>query len=301
MALPAELEREIFELTVRQYPEVAPSLMVVTSRVYAWVAPLLYENVSLGRFGHDTSDALLLRSIQSLPPSFLSSTVKSLCMTKRVSHGAAHSVLPVCRGLRRLACWSDAQVDDHLILSLAGLWELSCGQQLFARVCNNIDACRWAHQLTHLELILWDLDSNDGASVDVFPALTHFSIVTGYLDAALGDFVDRTLEACPRLELFSVQFEAPQDEEAVKGRSWDKDPRVVISFRDLSEPTSSWTEGKRWEIVKDIIEDKRRLGDRAPSSGEIVDTFIPSGWDTPVIQLGCYASLPGDGDEDSSD
>ncbi|KAJ7464069.1 hypothetical protein FB451DRAFT_1492243 [Mycena latifolia] len=41
--LPEDLERLIFELTAFLYPELMPSLLLVTQRVKAWIEPLLYQ------------------------------------------------------------------------------------------------------------------------------------------------------------------------------------------------------------------------------------------------------------------
>ena len=167
----------------------------------------MYMNIALGRFASDHEDALFMRTFTSKPGSFFANTVRSVCMTRRVSNDTAECILSECKGTQRLAWWADEA--DHAIYSNAhllsvfsnlNLKELSCGKRLF-------DSVSALHELTHLELILWDVEMVSIAAK--FPRLTHFSLITGYLDQSLGNFVGAVLEDCPGLIVFSVRLVKP--------------------------------------------------------------------------------------------
>ncbi|KAJ7887662.1 hypothetical protein B0H14DRAFT_3430691 [Mycena olivaceomarginata] len=57
--LPAELEREVFEICSLSRPVSIPTLMLIAKRVKEWIEPLLYR-VKPPKFFHDTARHLLL-------------------------------------------------------------------------------------------------------------------------------------------------------------------------------------------------------------------------------------------------
>ncbi|KAJ6476755.1 hypothetical protein C8R47DRAFT_1220237 [Mycena vitilis] len=76
--LPAELEREIFEVASLSWPRSIPRFMLVAWRVYAWVEPLLYRVVivddrdksSPGTHPLAIKSSILLSLIDTKPSSF---------------------------------------------------------------------------------------------------------------------------------------------------------------------------------------------------------------------------------------
>ncbi|KAF9017853.1 hypothetical protein BDZ89DRAFT_1140407 [Hymenopellis radicata] len=278
-SLPAELERDIFETCVRNDVTTAPALMLVAKRVRIWVEPMLYESITIGRLTVD--DALLMRTFTSKPVAFFASAVKNLCMTRRVPNDAARYVLEACSSVQRLACWVD-RLENHglgeLIIPLAALRELSCGMSLFRVVAARSLECSWVFRLTHLELIMFDIEF---VQLSIFPQLTHFSLLVGYFEAVVGDLITFISATCSFISVISVQFEEADHPELAF--PWSTDPRVVLSLRDRSEPTRAWTKGDRWTTVERVIEERKALG-----SGALPSTWL---FDLSVILQSIYVKV----------
>ncbi|KAF8911212.1 hypothetical protein CPB85DRAFT_1434968 [Mucidula mucida] len=269
-ALPPELERDIFEMCVRNDLTTAPALTLVAKRVRMWVEPMLYESITIGRPTVD--DALLMRTFTSTPVAFFASAVKNLCLTRRVPNDAARYVLEACSSVQRLACWVD-RLENHglgdLIVPKTSLQELSCGMSVVRLLTARSLECPWVSRLTHLELIMFDIEF---VQLSTFPQLTHFSLLVGYFEAVVGDLITFISATCASISVISVQFEEADQPELVF--PWSTDPRVVLSLRDRSEPTRAWTRGDRWTTVENVIEDRKALGSVASPSNWLLDLSV---------------------------
>ncbi len=234
------------------------------------VEPILYESITIGRPTVD--DALLMRTFTSKPVAFFASAVKNLCLTRRVPNDAARYVLEACSSVQRLACWVD-RLENHdlgdLIVPKISLQELSCGMSVFRVLAARSLECPWASRLTHLELIMFDIEF---VQLSIFPQLTHFSLLVGYFEAVVGDLITFISAMCASISVISVQFEEADQPELVF--PWSTDPRVVLSLRDRSEPTRAWTRGDRWTTVENVIEDRKALGSVASPSNWLLDLSV---------------------------
>ncbi|KAJ7866995.1 hypothetical protein B0H14DRAFT_2241722, partial [Mycena olivaceomarginata] len=75
---PPELEREIFERTVRLYPKTLPALLLVARRVFEWLQPFLYRTMVVAP--RSQSMSAFLKAARTFPPnsSFFQNSVKNL-------------------------------------------------------------------------------------------------------------------------------------------------------------------------------------------------------------------------------
>ncbi|KAJ7489094.1 hypothetical protein FB451DRAFT_682518 [Mycena latifolia] len=75
--LPLELEREIFEITARLYPQMAPTLLRVAQRVLVWIEPIVYETLIVhSNMLHPS----LFLALESKPASFFHKNVRNLLL-----------------------------------------------------------------------------------------------------------------------------------------------------------------------------------------------------------------------------
>jgi len=124
--LPPELERDIFEMAVQQYPKDAAKMARVARRVQDWVEPIMYAKVVLNHwFPHADSEMvrLFLRTIESRPPTFFAKHVKSLYLNVHTQEAAR--IISVCTGVENLVCcdalWSTTHGQSMYLPSILAL------------------------------------------------------------------------------------------------------------------------------------------------------------------------------------
>ncbi|KAJ6463156.1 hypothetical protein C8R47DRAFT_1157786 [Mycena vitilis] len=196
--LPAELEREIFEVASLSWPRSIPRFMLVAWRVYAWVEPLLYRVVivddrdksSPGTHPLAIKSSILLSLIDTKPSSFFKDHVRHLLL---FSHGMAAEdeadVLAACSNVEDL-WWSPRSEASVSLINmplkrfhgkLNNLFDfhIDFGHSLLAR-------------LTHLEIFdVPNVQPEDGtmeawAAMTRLPHLTHLAFNdTAYLPMCL--------------------------------------------------------------------------------------------------------------------
>ncbi|KAJ7697617.1 hypothetical protein B0H17DRAFT_1177586 [Mycena rosella] len=206
LSLPVELEREIFEWSIRTSPDNASlrlRLSLVAWRVYSWVEAIIHENIAL-LTPRDVTQTLGL--LHSRGPGFLAANVKTLCLgprsapyTRKACNGTeprmpdtteVRRLLAECRGTHNLACWINSSYDDHEILDLIAqlsLYTLSIKFQYFNTLRERHPHSPWLAHLTHLELIYWgDRWAPDGpqhplpaGALSQLPSLTHIALSWG--------------------------------------------------------------------------------------------------------------------------
>ncbi|KAJ7443829.1 hypothetical protein FB451DRAFT_1413454 [Mycena latifolia] len=220
LALPVELEREIFEWTIRASPDdvsLRLRLSLVAWRVYSWVEAIIHENIAV-LTPRDVDRMLGLR--HSKAPDFLAVNAKTLYLGSR---SAPHTritgngteprmphttevcrLLAECGGTRNLACWINFPYDDFAVLDLiAGLslCTISIKFRYFSLLWERHSHSRWLANLTHLELIYWgDRWAPDGpeqplpaGAVSQLPSLTHIALTWG--NDTIEESATRTLRA----------------------------------------------------------------------------------------------------------
>ncbi|KAF7315934.1 hypothetical protein MIND_00110200 [Mycena indigotica] len=238
--LPYELEREIFELTARAFPEFAPQLTLVCKYVQAWVEAVIYETIVLS-FKHDR----FLDTFSARPPSFFARTTRHLHIATGISHSQARKLLETCTSLTSLTCWSSllTSIDElsALLSSFPYLRRLSIDASF---LWNPVYPPAIDHplfsKLTHLEVVNppWWFD---WTPLLALPPLTHLAF--GDLDAA------HAAEPCNILEFFAraLESEVPQLEMLIAVSANEQFLREVEDARLGQNLKKSGSEGKKDE------------------------------------------------------
>ncbi|KAF5375489.1 hypothetical protein D9757_009938 [Collybiopsis confluens] len=236
--LPAELEREIFEVAARAVPGTAVKLAGLCKRSQYWMEWLIYETVVLDYPPART--AAFLRTLVAKPTKFFAERVKNLQLSYSVTLNEAQKILDVCTGLTQLVCWAESchvhgwlrtyftpsYISDLTRLSLK--LEMLTEAEKIPTFSDEI-----FQRLTHLEIVL-PPPLHIGRLIDwtglvSLPNLKHltvgdvFSWDHLYLLPVLRDLLDHSLT----LETLVVITKEPQMLEALNVENYD-DPRLVI-------------------------------------------------------------------------
>ncbi|KAJ7049938.1 hypothetical protein C8F01DRAFT_1001456 [Mycena amicta] len=256
--LPYELEREIFELTARAYPEFAPQLALVCKYVQTWVEAVIYETIVVG--APNRTQRLFLNTVAVRPPSFFGRTVRNLHIATGLSAHHAHRLLTICTSLSSLTCWSPLLISPNELYALLDrslyLRRLSIDASLLWAPISSADAHHpsFAHplfaKLTHLEIVNppWWFG---WSPLLALPRLTHLAF--GDLTAEHADileFFKQALESeVPRLEMLvavsgNERFLRRLEEEK------EKDGRFVCvqSYHSPLPPMEYWKGVTRGEV-----------------------------------------------------
>ncbi|KAJ7059555.1 hypothetical protein C8F01DRAFT_1295495 [Mycena amicta] len=176
LRLPLELEREIFEITAREYPEMRYLLLFVAHRVYIWILPQLYRTLFFLGYGMHPNIPGPWTSAGSVHVRHLVLSAHSHEVTSMQG-----DVLQVCTGVTHLLLGSSifGEARRQAFVKLRNLRRLMCYTRGVFRASTIAaqDAVLpvFAH-LTHLELM--DAIANDDV-VDfcaVLPSLTHLAV-----------------------------------------------------------------------------------------------------------------------------
>ncbi|KAJ7255661.1 hypothetical protein C8J57DRAFT_598712, partial [Mycena rebaudengoi] len=261
-SFPLDLEREIFEMSAVEHPEMMPALILVAHRVLQWIEPLLYRTLLLTRnFPRDKS-ALLLAA-QRTPAKF-TKYVQNLLLWpyQNLPMGpqeCAMILMSLCSGISRLVLFDpipemlpalDNMRVDHLSVSLAYLFghpsdirEIDPGRPLFQAVTHLqiSDGMRWVVGMPFAEL----------------PALTHLCVSD--LQPLLS-----ILKNCEKLHvlvhMYSFRVEFKQD--------FVDDPRLVLMTLSPQEYITDWVAGAKGEqdfwARAEMFVAKRKRGEIEP-------------------------------------
>lgn len=229
--LPLELQREIFLASGLEDINNATRLVCVSKRAYNWIAPIIYNMVTLG--SEDT--ALFLRTLASKPAEFFATHVKCLCLSVSVTPVDAEKILSICSGVRRLAFWVNylsafpGKSITHLISPLS-LRRLSIeARHLRSLRQSSLKAragedSRWYTNLTHLDIVFWPEDTSL-----TLPDLTHFRSLThvGLWQShrpVEEKLISEVLDSCKRVQILLVVVH----ESDMTQRPCAQDRRVVF-------------------------------------------------------------------------
>ncbi|KAJ7203639.1 hypothetical protein GGX14DRAFT_300578, partial [Mycena pura] len=177
--LPAELEKEIFEMTAYTRPSSIPRLMLVAHRVKIWVEPLLFRVIVLDRFSktptYPMADDDDFSGIQSLPTSVLRDSVRHLFL-HNMPNTVSQFILSASSAVEDL--WIQTFEVNSFLLPFIGvlpLKRLYCNlKALFADKVQIDFGHSLFSRLTHLELL--DLRATDlYFDLALIPHLTHLA------------------------------------------------------------------------------------------------------------------------------
>ncbi|KAJ7059543.1 hypothetical protein C8F01DRAFT_1231993 [Mycena amicta] len=254
VGLPLELEREIFEITAREYSEMRYPLLFVAHRVYIWILPHIYRTLIFYSDSKYPNIPGPWTSTGSVHVRYLVLSAHSTWIL--AIHGP---VLQVCTGVTHLLV-ATSKYDEarrKAFVELRNLRRFLCYTRGVFRPSNMTahDAVLpvFAH-LTHLELM--DRISNDTVVefCAALPSLTHLAV-----NDTLWPELQNLLDLCKRLRTLILRaaglyFARPFVALAPQGFT---DARLVVHVYDR------WDEGalegdNYWSAAEEFLEDKRK-------------------------------------------
>ncbi|KAF7377106.1 hypothetical protein MSAN_00129600 [Mycena sanguinolenta] len=117
IALPPELEREIFETCAFSRPVSIPKLMLVAQYVKEWVEPLLYRTILTLGYNHSIEDlprfteATFSSVLRRKSPVFFQNAVRHFMLMGLFNYSKVEAILTLCTG-----------VEDLCILDIPDSW-----------------------------------------------------------------------------------------------------------------------------------------------------------------------------------
>ncbi|KAJ7155227.1 hypothetical protein C8R46DRAFT_1356454 [Mycena filopes] len=285
LALPTELEREIFELAALLNLRSIPRLLLVARRVKIWLEPLLYRNLSvLGDERHPQSELLTVRMSPEDCLKLLDSVsqpspmrhVRHLAVTGTKLDSITLRLLSACPGVVRLALFQASFPSFVAPIAQMPLQRLATDvNQLFPGVTLNSRHSIFA-ALTHLDLFQLPISDNWAVELCSLPRLTHLS----FNHSELTDFTPWTeiahiLENCARLEVLVLIFGTEENRtDFGECEGFAADPRsVTLVDADYLEDWETGAGGGEdyWVRAERFIQMRRAL-----SPAEAAQYAIPS-------------------------
>ncbi|KAJ7259392.1 hypothetical protein C8J57DRAFT_1340341, partial [Mycena rebaudengoi] len=252
--IPADLEREIFELAANHHPETMLSLMMVAHRVLYWIEPLLYRLLVIDLNFHPT---LFATSALRLPePTRWAKHVRVVLILSPTAFFLR--ILPLCTGIRKLALYDLRE----LLVNFNGLF----GAPTFPTINPTLPMFR---ELTYLRVN----NVTEECSFTQFPAMTHLCFSAQEAGGTL--LLALTLAHCPKLR---VPVGLLWGQWSIE--NWDQstgDPRfVLMCVTGMDAAIADWQAGVRGEsdmwIRAEIFIAKRRRR----NSTRLTFFFIPA-------------------------
>ncbi|KAF7346389.1 hypothetical protein MSAN_01866800 [Mycena sanguinolenta] len=229
--LPSELEREIFEIAIRDNHNNAAwklNFSLVARRVQYWIDLVYYEVVTIKT---PVQAHKFLELVDWKPHDFFALAVKSLCIAYSISAVDASRILSVCSNVQQLACWVPWEKSPNLTQLLNSLCRLN---QLSIETGHFLSILRSQSTpfpgLTHLELKWWLSSPRTSLDLGALPNLTHVS-----LSRAGRSEAESVCLTCASLQVLVIQKLAPEEEYAF-------DARIVMAPSDITygEPVEVW-------------------------------------------------------------
>ncbi|KAF8149392.1 hypothetical protein B0H34DRAFT_733582 [Crassisporium funariophilum] len=266
--LPAELEREIFEIAASAYPSCVVELVRVARRVQEWVSPELYRVLRAGE-GRVVPPIYCSESDVGSPRTLDIPRLKNIgphvqhILLQKWHVSEIQEILKYCPNVRNLALWivRGSCLPLLPVLSTLSIRRLSFDPLLFFPSHHEYhipfdQPLFW--NITHLEIINAPSEWKSWHKIALMPKLSHLAL-SGELNQAL---LDDILENCTLMELLIVISET---EEGMTNEQHDR--RVVVL-----EP--SWDYLDHWELGARggddfwIIAAKRAAESKFPASVE---------------------------------
>ncbi|KAJ6508745.1 hypothetical protein C8R45DRAFT_1069386 [Mycena sanguinolenta] len=254
--IPPELEREIFEIAIRDNRNdtaLKLNLSLVARRVQYWIDLVYYEMVTIT----DQAEAhKFFELVDRKSQGFFAHAVKSLCIAYHVPADDAPRILSVCSNVRQLACWVrwESSPDLPQLLSNLPLIQLSIEIGHFSNIPHTQST--WFLDLTHLELIWWSNSSRTSPNLSFLPNLTHVS-----LSGAGRSEAQSVCHTCASLQVLLI-LSIPRWEE----EEYTFDARIIVAPDDLSEAgdvLENWKDavsgrpGSMWAYGENVVWERK--------------------------------------------
>ncbi|KAF7337728.1 hypothetical protein MSAN_02246400 [Mycena sanguinolenta] len=173
---------------------------LVAYHVHSWVDRVFYEVVAIWS---DTSGDKFLKLIDSKPPGFFGTVVKTLFLADLRASSYAR-ILSACTGVQSLAWWIYKDI-PALALPLLGqlpLRRLSLGFQNVIDIIAAPIPPAWLTSLTHLDLsFMSDIEASDLEKLHRLPHLTHTALFAMRPSSAHAKIA---FASCPDLQLLVI-------------------------------------------------------------------------------------------------
>ncbi|TFK61131.1 hypothetical protein BDN72DRAFT_965335 [Pluteus cervinus] len=264
--LPAELEREIFEIAARSLePPTTKNcndLLLVAKRAQIWVEPIIYETVAYSNRGSN--------ELQCFPvPQSQRHHIRNLLLSGPIDINFVYSLLRECHNVTNLALWCPVSPTTLEIIITLPLHTLS-GNFHGLTVPNHLPlfdtGIRYTispfKTVTHLEFSNYCSDWDMCAELADLPGLTHLSFNNDVPSAVLKG----ALEACLGLKvLISLGFHYSDRQlfvfsEKEKYSGLD-DIRLVHLSQPASDVMSDWLEEANggvsfWKVADKVVQER---------------------------------------------
>ncbi|KAJ7157075.1 hypothetical protein C8R46DRAFT_419017 [Mycena filopes] len=268
--LPIELQREIFEMAIRNsYKDAAMklNLSLVAHHVHLWVDQVFYESVAI------TSPADMdqfPKLVDSKPAGFFTTAVKAVRL-HYISDLEMDKILAICTGTQVFACLLlPSPLSPHLSslplrrrwgLSSLPLRRLSIDLSL-AEILDTGSTAEpaWCSTLTHLDLGFARLpfDMQMAQMLSRLPCLTNFALPTSSTTRALADAV---CTGCPNLRVLVI-FVAGDEEDGDVAVEYRDASKVVLVKADIVEEWDGSLRGLPdfWNDAEAVVAGRKRAG-----------------------------------------
>ncbi|KAJ7059545.1 hypothetical protein C8F01DRAFT_1144940 [Mycena amicta] len=252
LELPPELEREIFEITVREHPEMRYPLLFVARRVYIWILPEIYRTLVFLRDGQHPNIPGPWTSAGSVH-------VRHLVLSGHSGIRSMHGdVLQVCTGVTHLLLGSSRydEARREAFVQLRNLRRLVCYTRGVFRASTIAaqDAVLpvFAH-LTHLELMDTISDEDVVDFCATLPSLTHLAV-----NGTTWPVLQKLLDVRKRLRTL---IWLSSDRHGVRAMAAAA-PQGFTDARLVFHVYNGWDEGalegeNYWSVAAEFLEDKR--------------------------------------------
>ncbi|KAJ6480418.1 hypothetical protein C8R45DRAFT_1155492 [Mycena sanguinolenta] len=265
LALPMDLEREIFELAAFLYPECMLTLVLVAQRVRIWIQPMLFRTLSIHDGTPTGFSRLPLSTVAKLVkfhPSALDYT-RNVCFNVHIP-GVAADLIYRCERIVNLAFIGRIEIQyPEIILEDHPLERLSFALTAFKDLFPFPDPFDGSNPLfshiTHLDILDLRIDGwRTWSGLAQMPKLTHLASFQAAMSASV---VQGVLKHCKRLEVLVFVYNSQaQLEGAHASAQLTDDPRFVMLVVD--DRLVDWEVGARggedhWAVANALV--KKRL------------------------------------------
>ncbi|KAJ7813678.1 hypothetical protein B0H14DRAFT_2604690 [Mycena olivaceomarginata] len=251
MLLPAELQRQVFELAAFLHPECLLELVLVAWRIKEWMQPLLYRTLSIHpRIIQSEFPRLSLGAVAKLStsqPDALRAHTRHICFVDF----RPDDVAPAADFLALCPVTVDLAFIDTPCASPSALTPstASCGPHLSTATRAIFS------EVTHLDIVDWDFAHwSDWSGLAQMLKLTHLSTAHPMSRAV----VLGILEHCELLEVLVLRYRAQwRLDEDHKSAVVTEDPRFVMLV--VEDHLAEWESGARgggdyWATASAIVE-----------------------------------------------
>jgi len=266
--LPAELQREIFEIAVRlnhQDAALKLNLSLVAQHVRFWVDWVFYEMVTI--VGPKSADKFF-ELVDLKAPGFFAIAVKTLLLSSLPADYAVR-VLSFCAGVQSLAFWT-----WHFpTLALPPISQLPL-RRLSVRFCladiiTGAPPPLWLSSLTHIDIAFFRASKSYVEKLGRLPSLTHVALYS-----AGPPLAEVVCASYPNLRVLVILSDS-HITQAATTVACSFDPRIVVTLLP-ADPIEDWEAqhcglSDMWTCAERVVAERKALAARSSMEQRIVN------------------------------